>query len=68
MTEDREILYSTEAVDLTSLTPETDYEAGYTAKLDDGLTIQANAMYQQDVGGAAGFNAIAGFATLKAAW
>jgi hypothetical protein len=68
VTEEREILYSTEVVNLASSTPETDYEVGYTAKLDEGLTLQANAMYQQDVGGEAGSSAVAGFVTLKAAW
>jgi hypothetical protein len=68
VTEEREILYSIETVDLASSTPETDYEIGYTAKLDEGLTIQANAMYQQDTGGEAGSSAIAGFVALKAAW
>lgn len=68
VTEEREILYSTEVVNLASSTPETDFEVGYTAKLDEGLTLQANAMYQQDVGGEAGTSAVAGFVTLKAAW
>jgi Subtilase family len=68
VTEDREIIYSTEVVDLASSTPETDFEVGYTAKLDHGLTLQANAMYQQDVGGEAGVSAVAGFVTLKASW
>ncbi len=68
ITDEREILYSTEVVELASSTPETDYEVGYTAQLDEGLTLQANAMYQQDLGGAAGSSAIAGFMTLKAAW
>lgn len=68
VTEEREILYSTEVVNLASSTPQTDYEFGYTAKLDHGLTLQANAMYQQDVGGEAGTSAVAGFVTLKASW
>ncbi|MCE9520884.1 MAG: S8 family serine peptidase [Alphaproteobacteria bacterium] len=68
VTEEREILYSTETLNLASSTPETDYEVGYTAKLDDGLTLQANAMYQQDVGGEAGERAVAGYVTLKAQW
>lgn len=68
VTEEREILYSTEVVDLASSTPETDYEVGYTARLDDGLTLQTNAMYQQDVGGEAGKDAVAAYVTLKAEW
>ena len=68
VTEEREILYSTEVVNLASSTPETDFEVGYTAKLGEGLTLQANAMYQQDVGGEAGSSAVAGFVTLRAAW
>jgi len=68
VTEEREILYSTEIINLASSTPETDYEVGYTAMLDDGVTLQANAMYQQDAGGEAGENAVAGYVTLKAQW
>ncbi len=68
VTEEREILYSTEAVNLASSTPETDYEVGYTAKLDEKLTLQTNAMYQQDVGGEAGKGAVAAYMTLKAQW
>ena len=60
--------YTTEVVSLASSTPETDYEVGYKATLDEGLTLQANAMYQQDLGGAAGEKAVAGFVTLKAQW
>jgi len=66
--EAREIIYSTEIVDLATSTPETDYELGYTAKLDDALTLQANALYQQDMAGEAGRNGVAAFATLKANW
>lgn len=68
VTEEREILYSTETIDLASATPETDYEIGYTAQLDDNLMLQANAMYQQDVGGEAGRDAVAAFVTLKGTW
>lgn len=68
VTEAREILYSTEVESLASATPETDFELGYTAKLDDGLTLQASAIYQQDAGGIAGDNAVAAFATLKGTW
>ena len=55
-------------MNLASSTPETDYEVGYKATLDEGLTLQANAMYQQDLGGEAGEKAVAGFVTLKAQW
>jgi subtilisin family serine protease len=68
VTEEREILYSTEVINLASSTPETDYEVGYTARLDDNLTLQASAMYQQNVGGEAGEDAVAGFVTLKGTW
>jgi hypothetical protein len=68
VTETREIIYSTETQSLASASPETDYELGYTAKLDDGLTLQASAIYQQDAGGIAGDNAVAAFATLKGTW
>lgn len=68
VTEEREILYTTEVLNLASSTPETDYEIGYTAKLDDDLTLQASAMYQQDVGGEAGADAVAAFVTLKGTW
>jgi hypothetical protein len=68
VTDTREIIYSTERLALASATPQTDYEIGYTARLDDGLTLQANALYQQDVAGEAGRNGVAAFATLKANW
>jgi outer membrane autotransporter protein len=68
VTEEREILYTTEVLNLASSTPETDYEVGYTAKLGESTTLQANAMYQQDAGGEQGENAIAGFVTLKTQW
>ena len=68
VTDTREIIYSTERVALASGTPETDYEVGYTTKLDDGLTLEANTLYQQDVGGEAGRNGVAAFATLRARW
>ena len=68
VTEDREIVYSTEVLNLASSTPETDYEIGYTAKLDEGLTLQTNVMFQQNAGGEAGANAVAGLVTLKAEW
>jgi hypothetical protein len=65
VTEDREILYSSETLNLASSTPETDYEVGYTAALDDNLFLQANAMYQQNVGGEAGRDGVAAFVTLS---
>ena len=68
VTEDREIVYSTEVLNLASSTPETDYEIGYTARLDDGVTLQTNVMFQQNAGGEAGVNAVAGLVTLKANW
>lgn len=68
VTEDRQILYSTEVLNLASSTPETDYEVGYTALLDDSLTLQANAMYQQNAGGEAGRDAVAAFVTLTGTW
>ena len=68
VTAEREILYSSEVINLASSTPETDYEVGYTARLDDNLTLQASAMYQQNAGGEAGEDAVAGFVTLKGTW
>jgi hypothetical protein len=68
VTEEREILYSTEVVDLASATPETDYEIGYTTRLGGSLMLQASGMYQQDVGGEAGEDAVAAFVTLKGTW
>ncbi len=68
VTDARAIIYSTERVDLASSTPETDYEFGYTTKLANALTLQANALYQQDVAGEAGQNGAAAFATIKATW
>lgn len=68
VTSDREIVYGTEVVDLARTTPETDYEVGYTARLNDNLTLQANAMVQTNVGGEAGRTGVAGFVTLKGTW
>jgi len=68
VTEEREIIYTTEVVNLASATPETDYEIGYTAKLGDGLSLQANALYQQDLGGEAGKDGVAAYLTLTAQW
>ena len=68
VTDTREIIYSSERLALASATPETDFELGYTAKLADGVTLQANTLYQQDVGGEAGRDGVAAFGTLKANW
>lgn len=68
VTETREIIYSSERVALASATPETDFEIGYTAQLDDGLTLQASTLYQQNAGGEADRDGVAAFATLKANW
>src|SRR5262249_9750559 len=68
VTEARDIIYSSERVSLASATPETDYELGYTARLDDGVLLQVNGLYQQDVGGQAGEDGVAAFATLKTNW
>jgi hypothetical protein len=68
VTDTREIIYSSEQVSLASATPETNYELGYTAKLDAGVSLQANALYQQNVGGEADKDGLAAFATLKTNW
>lgn len=68
VTEDREIIYTTEVINLASTTPETDYELGYTAQLGESTSLQVSALYQQDVGGQASSDAVAGFVTLKTQW
>ena len=68
VTETRDILYTSELVNLASLTPETDYEFGYMAKLDARKSLQLSAMYQQDAGGQKGTNAVAAFTTLRMGW
>ncbi len=68
VTKAREIVYSTETIDLASATPETDLEIGYTAQLWSGVSFQANAIYQLDLGGMARSEAIAGLATVKTVW
>ena len=68
VTEAREIIYSSEGVDLASATPETDFEVGYTAALAQGLALQANAVYQQNVAGEAGQDAVAAYVTLTSQW
>ena len=68
VTEAREIVYSTETLDLASSTPETDFELGYSAQIGDNLMLQTSTMYQQNAGGVQGENAVAAFVTLKGAW
>jgi len=68
VTEAREIIYLTEVLNLASSTPETNYEVGYTTSVGQGMTLQASAMYQQDVGGEAGVSAVAGAVTFMAKW
>lgn len=68
VTEDRNIIYTDETVGLSSSTPETDFEAGYTAKLSDDTSLQVNAIYQQNVNGDASSDAVAGLVTLKTKW
>jgi subtilisin family serine protease len=68
VTEDRNIIYTDETVALTSATPETDFEAGYTAKLSDNTSLQTNIIYQQNVNGDASSDAVAGLVTLKTKW
>lgn len=68
VTEEREIIYTSEIVDLASVQPETDYELGYAAKLGDVTTLQVRAIYQQDAGGQAGVDAVAAFASITTTW
>jgi hypothetical protein len=68
VTEGREIIYTQENVALASSTPETDYELGYTTKLSADTSLQANFIYQQNVGGEANEDAVAGLMTLKTRW
>lgn len=68
VTKSREIIYSTETIDLASATPETDLELGYVARLSDDVSFQVNAIYQLNLGGIAGSDAIAGLATVKTVW
>lgn len=68
VTEGREIIYSDETVSLASSTPETDFEAGYTSRLSEDTTLQANLIYQQNVSGDASQDAVAGLVTLKTRW
>ena len=68
VTKARDIVYTTETINLASATPETDIEFGYTAQLSGSTWLQANAIYQLDLGGLAGSEAIAGLATVKTVW
>lgn len=68
VTEEREIVYSSEIVDFANVQPETDYELGYGAKLGDVTTLQVSAIYQQDAGGQAGTDAVAAFASITTTW
>ncbi|MFM9864232.1 MAG: S8 family serine peptidase [Micropepsaceae bacterium] len=68
VTEAREIVYSTEVLNLASSTPETDFELGYSAQIGDSLMLQTSAMYQQNAGGVSGDDAVAAFVTLKGSW
>lgn len=64
----REIIYTQETVPLASATPETDYEIGYTTMLSADTSLQANFIYQQNVGGLSDEHAVAGLMTLKTRW
>lgn len=68
VTKSREIIYSTETIDFASATPETDFEFGYTAQLAGGVSFQANAIYQLNLGGLSSSEAVAAFATVKTVW
>jgi hypothetical protein len=68
VTETRDIVYTTEVLNLATSAPETDVELGYSARVGDGLMLQASAMYQQNAGGVSGEDAVAAFVTLRGAW
>jgi hypothetical protein len=68
VTRGREIVYTTETINLASATPETDLEFGYTAALGPMTVLQINAIYQMDLGGVQGEEAIAGLATVSTHW
>jgi subtilisin family serine protease len=68
VTRGREIVYTTETINLASATPETDLEFGYTAALGPVTFLQVNAIYQMDLGGVQGEEAIAGLATVSTQW
>jgi hypothetical protein len=68
VTRARDIIYQTETINLASTTPETDIELGYTAALGSTTVLQLNAIYQMDLAGVSGDDAIAGLATVRTAW
>ncbi|MFN9163527.1 MAG: S8 family serine peptidase [Alphaproteobacteria bacterium] len=68
VTDDRGIVYAQEIVSLASTTPETDYELGYTTLLSADTMLQASLIYQQNAGGEAGVDALAGVVTLTKRW
>ena len=68
VTDTRGIVYSQETVSLASATPETDYELGYTTLLSPDTMLGANLIFQQNAGGEAGANAVAGLVTVKTRW
>jgi hypothetical protein len=68
VTDDRGIVYAQEIVSLASATPETDYELGYTTLLSVETMLQASLIYQQNAGGEAGTNAVAGLVTVTTRW
>jgi len=68
VTDTREIVYTTEVLNLASPTPETDFELGYSARVGEALTLQTSAMYQQNAGGVQGEDAVAAFVALKGSW
>lgn len=68
VTKARGIVYSTETINLASSTPETDLEFGYTTALGAATVLQINAIYQLDLAGMGGEDAVAGLATVRTAW
>lgn len=68
VTDDRGIVYAQENVSLASATPETDYELGYTTLLSVDTMLQASLIFQQNVGGEAGEQAVAGLVTVTKRW
>jgi hypothetical protein len=68
VTDDRGIVYAQEVVSLASTTPETDYELGYTTLLSADTMLQASLIYQQNAGGEAGVDALAGVVTYTQRW
>jgi len=68
VTNDRGIVYGQETVSLASATPETDFELGYSTLVSVDTLVTANLIYQQNAGGEAGEDAIAGLVTVKTRW